>query len=64
MSDTTEDQLNKNGDTAKIVMIYSVVGVLCALIIGVSMWLGKRSKASAEADIRTCYVTGRKHWAT
>jgi len=52
MSDTTEDQLNKNGDTAKIVMIYSVVGVLCALIIGVSMWLGKRSKASAEADIR------------
>ena len=52
MSDVIEDKLNKKGDTAKIVMIYSVVVVLCALIIGVSMWLGKKSRASAEADIK------------
>ena len=52
MSDVIEDKLNKKGDTAKIVMIYSVVAVLCALIIGVSMWLGKKSRASAEADIK------------
>jgi len=51
MSDITEDSLNQKGDTAKIVMIYSVVAVLCVLIIAVSMWLGNRSKAAAEADI-------------
>ncbi len=52
MSEPIQDKMNKKGDTAKIVMIYSVVAVISVLIISLSMWLSKKHSQSAEADVR------------
>lgn len=51
MSEPIEDTLNKKGDTAKIVMIYSIVAIVSVLIISLSMWLSEKHSQSAEADI-------------
>ncbi len=50
MREIVEDKMNKSGDAKKIAMIYLVVAVLCAIIIGCFMFLGKYSRESAEKN--------------